>query len=133
VRQWLNDQLRLHCSPERIAQFEPPPPIDKSQAARARKEAHKLSKRIAQLDELQHDPHGGTELPSSDIKSRHGPPFLLDDRIVSLDEASAISDLSKDTLRRCHQRKELEIIELSPRRRGIRLSVLWAFIEARAA
>jgi hypothetical protein len=55
VRQWLNDQLSVHCSPERIAQFEPPPPIDKSQAAKARKEAHKLSKRIAQVDDLTRD------------------------------------------------------------------------------
>ena len=72
-------------------------------------------------------PHEGTAL------SRLSPPYSLDDRIVSFDEASAISDLSKDTLRRCHQRKELENIELSPRRRGIRLSALWAFIQARAA
>jgi hypothetical protein len=78
-------------------------------------------------------PHKGTALTSPDIKFRHGPPYSLDDRIVSLDEASAISDLSKDTLRRCHQRKELEIIQLSPRRRGVRLSALWAFIHARAA
>jgi len=54
------------------------------------------------------------------------------DRVVPLPEASAITGLSVDTLKRCHKREELEIIRLSPRRVGIRLSALWAFIEARA-
>jgi hypothetical protein len=66
------------------------------------------------------------------VKSRDGPVNLFADRVVSLPEASAISGLSVDTLRRCHERKELRIIKLSPRRVGIRLSALWAFIDARA-
>jgi hypothetical protein len=57
----------------------------------------------------------------------------FEDRIVSLDEASQITGLSKDTIRRCHEREELEIVRLSPRRVGIRLSRLWRFIEDRAA
>jgi hypothetical protein len=74
------------------------------------------------------NPRGGKTPPN--VKARDGPIFT--DRIVSLPEASAISGLSVDTLRRCHKRQELEIIKLSPRRVGIRLSFLWAFIDARA-
>ena len=55
-----------------------------------------------------------------------------DDRIVSLPEAAHLVGVSPDTLRRCHKRQELKIIKLSPRRIGIRLSDLNAFIEARA-
>jgi hypothetical protein len=55
------------------------------------------------------------------------------DRVVPLSEAVTISGVSADTLRRCNRRGELKIIRLSPRRVGIRLSDLWAFIEARAA
>jgi hypothetical protein len=78
-------------------------------------------------------PHEGGAGANPNVRSRDGPPYHFDDRVVSLDEASSITGLSKDTLRRCHEREELEIIQLSPRRRGIRLSRLWAFIEARAA
>jgi hypothetical protein len=59
-------------------------------------------------------------------------PTYLSDRIISLAEASVISGLSVDTLRRCHEREELRIIKLSPRRVGIRLTTLWAFIENRS-
>jgi hypothetical protein len=55
------------------------------------------------------------------------------DRVVPLSEAVTITGLSADTLKRCNRRGELKIIRLSPRRVGIRLSDLWAFIEARAA
>jgi hypothetical protein len=57
---------------------------------------------------------------------------LLPDRVISLAEAAHISGLSIDTLRRCSRRKELRILKLSPRRCGVRLSQLWAFIEGRA-
>jgi hypothetical protein len=79
-----------------------------------------------------HSSEDGAKTNAS-IKSRDGPPHLLGDRIVSLPEASTISGLSVDTLRRCHGREELRIIKLSPRRVGIRLSELWAFIDSRAA
>jgi hypothetical protein len=58
-------------------------------------------------------------------------PFL--DKIVSLPEAAHLAGVSPDTLRRCHKRQELKIIKLSPRRVGIRLSDLRAFLDARAA
>ena len=59
------------------------------------------------------------------------PPFT--DRVVTLGEAAHLAGVSPDTLRRCHKRQELKIIKLSPRRVGVRLSDLKAFIDARAA
>jgi predicted DNA-binding transcriptional regulator AlpA len=59
------------------------------------------------------------------------PPFM--DKIVSLPEAAHLAGVSADTLRRCNKRQELKIIKLSPRRIGVRLSDLQAFIDARAA
>jgi hypothetical protein len=76
-------------------------------------------------------PHRSGADPTT--QSRAGRPHLFDDRIVPLPEASAITGVSVDTLKRLHKRKELEIIRLSPRRIGIRLSALWAFIDGRAA
>ena len=58
-------------------------------------------------------------------------PFV--DRIVTRLEAAHLAGVSQDTLRRCHKRKELTIIKMSPRRIGVRLSDLKAFIDARAA
>jgi len=60
-------------------------------------------------------------------------PFPAEDRVVSLGEAAHLAGVSTDTLRRCHARKEIKIIKLSPRRVGVRLSDLRAFIDARAA
>ena len=59
------------------------------------------------------------------------PPFV--DKVVSLPEAAHLAGVSPDTLRRCHKRQELKIIKLSPRRVGVRLSDLKAFIDGRAA
>ena len=59
------------------------------------------------------------------------PPLI--DKVVSLPEAAHIAGVSPDTLRRCHKRQELKIIKVSPRRVGVRLSDLRAFIDARAA
>jgi hypothetical protein len=53
--------------------------------------------------------------PTDDFKL---PPGLELDRIVSLQEATKISSLSADTLKRHHGTK---VIELSPRRLGMRL------------
>ena len=58
------------------------------------------------------------------------PPYA--DKIVSLAEAAHLAGVSTDTLRRCNKRKELKIIKLSPRRIGVRLSDLHAFLNARA-
>lgn len=52
------------------------------------------------------------------------------DRVASLPEASAITGLSVDTLKRLGKRGELRIVKLSTRRIGIRLSTLQAFIDA---
>ena len=57
------------------------------------------------------------------------PPFT--DKVLSLPEAAHFAGVSPDTLRRCHKRKELKIIKLSPRRIGVRLSDLKAFIDER--
>jgi hypothetical protein len=51
----------------------------------------------------------------------HAPPFSVDlelDRIVSIPQASKLSNLSEDTLRRKYADK---IIQLSPRRQGMRV------------
>ena len=57
----------------------------------------------------------------------------LIDKIVSLPEAAHLAGVSPDTLRRCNKRQELKIVKLSPRRVGVRLSDLKAFIDSRAA
>ena len=56
---------------------------------------------------------------------------IASDRVVTLPEASMITGLSVDTLKRCNARNELRILKLSPRRIGIRLSDLQAFVDAR--
>jgi hypothetical protein len=57
--------------------------------------------------------------------------YPIADRVVSLSEASAITGVSIDTLKRCGARSELRILKLSPRRIGIRLSDLQAFVDGR--
>lgn len=54
------------------------------------------------------------------------------DRVVSFSEAAHLAGVSPDTLRRCHKREEIRIVKMSPRRVGVRLSDLKAFIDARA-
>jgi hypothetical protein len=61
------------------------------------------------------------------------PPYPPFDKVVSLLEAAHLAGVSTDTLRRCHDRRELKFIKLSPRRVGVRLSDLKAFIDRRAA
>jgi hypothetical protein len=70
---------------------------------------------------------------SHQLRDREAAADPVSDRIISLAQAGHITGLSVDTLRRCSRRKELRILKLSPRRCGIRLSELWAFIERRAA
>jgi excisionase family DNA binding protein len=67
--------------------------------------------------------------PVPDLQKSPYPPF--DDRVVSLPEAAHIVGVSKDTLRRCAKRGELRILQLSPRRRGVRLSDLKLYLESR--
>ena len=67
--------------------------------------------------------------PRTSSPDRHS----IIDKIVSLTEAAHLAGVSPDTLRRCNKRQELKIIKLSPRRVGVRLSDLRAFIDARAA
>jgi hypothetical protein len=54
--------------------------------------------------------------------ARQPSPLSASDRIASLREAAAIRGVSIDTLRRMGARGEIEILQLSPRRRGVRLS-----------
>lgn len=56
---------------------------------------------------------------------------IASDRVVPLLEASMITGLSVDTLKRCGARNELTILKLSPRRVGIRLSDLQRFVDER--
>jgi hypothetical protein len=55
------------------------------------------------------------------------------DKVISLPEAAHLAGISTDTLRRCHRRQEIKVVKLSPRRVGVRLSDLKAFIDGRAA
>lgn len=62
-----------------------------------------------------------------------GAGYPTGDRVVPMVEAAVISGLSVDTLKRLNKDGELEIIRLSARRIGIRLSTLMEFIAQRAA
>jgi predicted DNA-binding transcriptional regulator AlpA len=66
-------------------------------------------------------------------RTQRSPYPVLEDRVVNLVEAARITGVSTDTLRRCHKRQELTILKLSPRRVGIRLSHLMAWLDSRAA
>lgn len=76
-----------------------------------------------------------------DAQERIGLPMLnlnslelqLADRVLNLQEAAALTGLSPDTLKRCHKRKEITLVRLSPRRVGVRLRDLRTFIDSRAA
>lgn len=57
---------------------------------------------------------------------------IASDRVVPLPEASTITGLSVDTLKRCGARGEIKILKLSPRRIGIRLSDIQTFVESKA-
>lgn len=59
--------------------------------------------------------------------------YPINDRVLSLPEAALICGLSVYTLKRCNARGEIKILRLSPRRIGIRLSELQAFLDSRAA
>ena len=58
---------------------------------------------------------------------------LPEDRVVSIHEAAAKAGVSPATLKRCSERGEIQILKLSPRRVGIRLSRLNAWLDSRAA
>ena len=66
-------------------------------------------------------------IPTNDFKL---PPGLELDRIVSMQQAEEISSLSEDSLRRHYGDK---VIELSPRRRGMRLRDALMLRRTRAA
>ena len=56
-----------------------------------------------------------------------------DDRVVSIHEAASKAGISPATLKRCAARGEVQILKLSPRRVGIGLSTLNAWIDSRTA
>lgn len=60
-------------------------------------------------------------------------PRPAEDRVVSVHEAAAKAGISPATLKRCSERGEIQILKLSPRRVGIRLSTLNAWIDSRAS
>lgn len=63
--------------------------------------------------------------------SQASPYHILHDRVMSLDEAGVIAGVSTWTLKRARSRGEIEILQLSPRRIGIRLSALERWISSR--
>jgi hypothetical protein len=54
------------------------------------------------------------------------------DPVLPVDFAALEVGLSSRTLRRCHERGEIQFVKLSPRRIGIRRSELERFITSRA-
>jgi excisionase family DNA binding protein len=56
-----------------------------------------------------------------------------DDRVITIYEAAQRTGCSVATLKRCNKRGELRILKLSPRRIGVRLSDLKAFLDTRTA
>jgi hypothetical protein len=68
-------------------------------------------------------------IPVSQVSPHH----LGEDRVISINEAAARAGCSVATLKRCWARKELKVIKLSPRRIGIRLRDLQAFLDSRTA
>lgn len=59
--------------------------------------------------------------------------LISNERVVSIREAAEISGISTSTLKRRLKAGELRLIRMSPRRVGIRLSVLHGWLDARAA
>jgi hypothetical protein len=55
-----------------------------------------------------------------------------DNRVVTLAEAALRAGVSLATMRRCRDRGEIRVLQLSPRRIGVRLSDLEAFLASRA-
>jgi hypothetical protein len=52
---------------------------------------------------------------------------------MSIGEAAARAGCSVATLKRCWQRGELRVVKISPRRIGVRLNDLRAFIASRSS
>jgi predicted site-specific integrase-resolvase len=61
------------------------------------------------------------------------PALIVNDKVVSIREAAEISGISTSTLKRQLKVGELKVVRLSPRRIGIRLSVLHGWLDGRAA
>jgi hypothetical protein len=68
-------------------------------------------------------------IPVSQVSPHH----LGGDRIISINEAAARTGCSVATLKRCWARGELKVIRISPRRIGVRLRDLEAFLAARVS
>jgi hypothetical protein len=60
-------------------------------------------------------------------------PAPTEDRVLSINEAAVYLTLSVPTLKRRGKLGELRILKLSPRRIGVRLSDLQAFLDGRMA
>lgn len=61
------------------------------------------------------------------------PALIINDKVVSIREAAEISGISTSTLKRRLKAGELKLTRMSPRRVGIRLSMLHGWLDARAA
>jgi hypothetical protein len=67
--------------------------------------------------------------PASRFSAYH----VGDDRVISINEAAARAGCSVATLKRCWRRREIKVVKISPRRIGVRLSDLRAFVDSRVA
>jgi hypothetical protein len=68
-------------------------------------------------------------IPASQVSAHH----FGGDRVISIGEAAARAGISVATLKRCWARGELKVIKMSPRRIGVRLGDLEAFLAARVS
>jgi len=55
------------------------------------------------------------------------------DPVITLDDAANFASVHRDTLRRCGRRGDIDIVQISPRRIGIRKSELRRWLDSRAA
>jgi excisionase family DNA binding protein len=63
------------------------------------------------------------------LSLRNPPLWARENRVANLNEAAVHTGLSISTLKRAAKRGELRIIRLSPRRVGVRMADLEAFLE----
>jgi hypothetical protein len=65
------------------------------------------------------------------LNSQYPPLAATDGRVATLNEAAVYTGISISGLKRAANRGELRILRLSPRRVGIRLADLRAFLDSR--
>jgi hypothetical protein len=95
-------------------------------------EPHVNGSVLAQRRPRDHQWHGNAGIPMPSILNSQTFPFA-DDKVVSIQEAAVVSGVSASTLKRQAKAQKLQILQLSPRRIGIRLSEIHRWLNNCAA